>query len=92
MKILKKLILFLALLLAALVGTYLLVVQFNPSFGGDLSTQQRKDFQALKNFQKGTFVNRRAVPEPLTFSKFIELGYALSPPRSSMEDRPMTCQ
>ena len=76
MNILKKLILYLALLFAALVGTYLLVVQFTPSFGGDLSTQQRKDFQALGNFQKGTFVNRRAVPEPLTFSKFIELGYA----------------
>ena len=75
MKFLKNLILFFALTFAALICIYQLVIHFVPAFGGDLTTQQKTEYQQLNNFQKGKFVNRRAVPEPLNFSKFFTLSY-----------------
>lgn len=68
-------IVILALVLAGLFITYITVVSFTPSFGGDLSNEQQKAFEDYENFTKGKFNNRRAVPEKITFSKFMDLGY-----------------
>ena len=54
---------------------YLIVVRLVPSFGGDLSPQEKKAFSSYENFEGGKFVNRRNVPEKLSFRKFMELGY-----------------
>lgn len=54
---------------------YAVVVYTVPSFGGDLSSAQKKRFEKLSNFDNGKFTNRKNVPEKLSFSKFMKLGY-----------------
>jgi len=75
MKLLKKMTLIVASILIGIIGLYILVLNFTPSFGGDVSKTQKQEFEKLGNFQKGKFRNRKAVPEKLTFSKFIDIGY-----------------
>ena len=75
MKLFPKVLLFFLIAILGLFCIYLLVVRFVPSFGGDLTTDQKQAFSRLENFNSGTFVNRSSVPEKLSFSKFLELGY-----------------
>lgn len=63
------------LLVTAVAILYVVVVHSVPSFGGDLSNAQKQAFEKLSNFKAGKFSNRRDVPEKLSFSKFITLGY-----------------
>ena len=72
----KKLVLTTIILFSLLVLVYILVLNYVPSFGGDLTAQQKEKYADLENFNQGKFNNRRAVPEPLTFSKFFRLGHA----------------
>lgn len=75
MKLFPKVLLFFLIAILGLFCIYLLVVRLVPSFGGDLTSDQKQAFSRLENFNKGTFVNRRNVPEKLSFSKFLDLGY-----------------
>ena len=55
---------------------YITTIKLYPSFGGDLTSNQKVQFEQFKNFENGQFKNRRSVPEnTLTFSKKLELGY-----------------
>ena len=63
-------------IILGLILVYLLVVNFVPSFGGDLSADQRTEFTKLENFADGKFKNRLNVPEKVSLSKFFELSYA----------------
>ena len=71
----KKIVVFFITLVAGLFFLYLVVISFIPSFGGDLSPAQKIDFKQYKNFKKGKFINKKGVPEPLTLTKFFDLGY-----------------
>ena len=64
------------LILTAVAVLYAVVIKTVPSFGGDLSGVQKKRFEKLSNFENGKFTNRKNVPEKLSFSKFMTLGYA----------------
>ena len=66
---------FLSLILLLLVA-YAVVIQYAPSFGGDLTAQQKKEFEHLQNFDQGKFRNAKDVPKPLTFKETLKLGYA----------------
>ncbi len=54
---------------------YIIVVNYYPSFGDDLTDIQKEEFKKFKNFKDGKFINRLDVPEKLTFNKFLDLGY-----------------
>ena len=71
----KKIVVFFITLVAGLFFLYLVVISFIPSFGGDLIPAQKIDFKQYKNFKKGKFINKKGVPEPLTLTKFFDLGY-----------------
>jgi uncharacterized membrane protein SpoIIM required for sporulation len=75
MKILKKIMIFLFSIIIIFIVVYVITVKLYPSFGGDLTSNQKVQFEQFKNFENGKFKNRRSVPERLTFSKFFELGY-----------------
>ena len=66
---------FLFSIVILLVAVYIITVELYPSFGGDLTAAQKDEFEQYQNFKNGQFKNRRAVPEKLSFSKFVELGY-----------------
>ena len=75
MKILKKIMIFLFTIITIFIVVYVTTIKLYPSFGGDLTSNQKVQFEQYKNFENGQFKNRRSVPEELTFSKFFELGY-----------------
>lgn len=54
---------------------YIIVVNYYPSFGDDLTDIQKEEFKKFKNFKDGKFINRLDVPEKLTFNRFLDLGY-----------------
>lgn len=67
--------LFLLLCLVGLLLAYMIVVTYYPSFGGDVTKTQKEKFEPLENFTNGKFINRKDVPEKLTLSKFLDIGY-----------------
>ena len=75
MKTIKKIMLGVLFLVTAVAILYAVVVHTVPSFGGDLSNAQKQELEKLSNFKGGKFSNRRDVPEKLSFSKFMTLGY-----------------
>ena len=50
MKLFPKVLLFFLIAILGLFCIYLLVVRFVPSFGGDLTTDQKQAFSRLENF------------------------------------------
>lgn len=75
MRKINSMIIFIIILVVGMLLTYFVIVSFTPSFGADLSTKQKNLFKKYENFAQGKFNNRKAVPEKITFSRFIELGY-----------------
>ena len=67
MKILKKIMIFLFLIITIFIVVYATTIKLYPSFGGDLTSNQKVQFEQYKNFENGQFKNRRSVPEELTF-------------------------
>ena len=52
-----------------------IVMQVAPSFGGDLTSNQKSLFEQLENFNQGKFRNRQDVPKQPGFKKTLELAY-----------------
>lgn len=73
-EMLKKTMLILLICLLVLFLIYAITVRCYPSFGGDVTAMQKAQFEKLQNFKNGKFVNRKDVPEKLTFTKFIHLA------------------
>jgi len=69
MKILKKIMIFLFSIITIFIVVSVATVKLYPSFGGDLTSSQKVQFEQYKNFENGQFKNRKSVPEKLTFSK-----------------------
>ena len=62
--------------LAVLVSVaYMLFINFNPSFGGDLSEEDKSVYEKLENFEDGVFKNRFDVPKTLGFGEMLKLAY-----------------
>ncbi|WP_299537318.1 MBL fold metallo-hydrolase [Ulvibacterium sp.] len=61
------------LILTAILG-YLAFVKFYPAFGGDVSASLKKQYEKSKNFKNGQFVNKKDVPEDLSFTETLKLA------------------
>ena len=70
MKILKKIMIFLFFNNHNFIVVYITTIKLYPSFGGDLTSNQKVQFEQFKNFENGQFKNRRSLPEKLTFQSF----------------------
>ena len=63
------------LLIGILVITYLVFTNFYPSFGGDISKEQKISYQNSKQFKDGKFNNSNPVPKDLSFLETVKLAY-----------------
>lgn len=52
---------------------YFLFVNFYPSFGGDITKEQKKEYAKSVNFKDGRFVNINNVPKDLGFTETLSL-------------------
>ncbi len=57
-----------------LIIAYFLFVNFYPSFGGDISKEQKLEFAKSDNYRNGQFVNKKDVPKDLSFSETLSLA------------------
>ena len=62
-KIIKRMFLSLIGLVVVLIISYFAFVNYYPSFGGDASEEQKKEYQASSQFKNGKFVNQIDVPK-----------------------------
>ncbi len=67
-------LLFLVLITVVLIASYLLFVNFYPSFGGDVSKQRKEQYADSKNFKDGKFVNEKDVPKDPSFSEMLAMS------------------
>ncbi len=74
-KYLKKVLVTIVFLIAALVIAYLLFVNFYPSFGGNVSKELQKQYAKSPNYRDGKFVNIKDVPKDLSFGETVKLAY-----------------
>lgn len=52
---------------------YFLFVNFYPSFGGDVSEEQKIAYSKSDNYEDGKFVNKKDVPKDLSFAETLSL-------------------
>jgi L-ascorbate metabolism protein UlaG (beta-lactamase superfamily) len=57
-----------------LILVYFLFVNFYPSFGGDVSKEQKIAYSKSVNYKEGQFVNKRDVPKDLSFGETLSLA------------------
>ncbi|CAM4339372.1 MBL fold metallo-hydrolase [Zobellia nedashkovskayae] len=74
-KILKKVLLTVVVLIGVLVIAYVLFNNFYPSFGGDVTKERQQAYEQSEQFKEGIFINKKAVPKDLSFSKSLDLAY-----------------
>ncbi|WP_149303684.1 MBL fold metallo-hydrolase [Pareuzebyella sediminis] len=53
---------------------YILFVNFYPSFGGDISKERQDELSESINYKDGQFVNKKDVPEELSFMETLKLA------------------
>ena len=75
MKILRTMFIGIGALLGGFVLLVWVVMSVAPSFGGDLSQDQKRAFESLENFDQGKFRNRQEVPKQPGVKKTLELAY-----------------
>ena len=75
MKIIRSMFLGIIALLLGFVVLVWTVMKVAPSFGGDLTQNQKTQFEQLSNFDQGKFRNRQDVPKQPGFKKTMELAY-----------------
>ncbi len=57
-----------------LILTYFLFISFYPSFGGDVSKEQKLSYSKSENYRNGQFVNKEDVPKELSFGETLALA------------------
>lgn len=62
-------------LVGILAIAYLLFVNYYPSFGGNVSAEQKKEYAKSPNYKDGKFVNKKDVPKNLSFGETVKLAY-----------------
>lgn len=63
------------IIIALLVITYLVFTNFYPSFGGDISKEQKEVYAKSEQFNNGKFNNTNSVPKDLSASETAKLAY-----------------
>tara|TARA_R110002111_G_scaffold110212_6_gene169588 strand:+ start:16946 stop:18079 length:1134 start_codon:yes stop_codon:yes gene_type:complete len=74
-KILKRIMIIALIIIAFLIVTFFAFTNFYPSFGGDVSKQQKLIYQESEQFKNGKFNNTNPVPKDLSFSETAQLAY-----------------
>ena len=64
----------LIILIGVLFISYLLFVNYYPSFGGDVSKEFQAKYESSENYKDGAFVNQKNVPEDLSFSETLKIA------------------
>lgn len=75
-KILKRIMITTLIIIGLLVITYFAFTNFYPSFGGDVSKEQKAVYAKSEQFKDGKFNNTNPVPKDLSFSETMKLVYA----------------
>ena len=65
---------FILILIAALVVSYYLFVNFYPSFGGDVSKDRQDTYATSTQFEKGKFVNTNPVQLDMSFGQMLSIS------------------
>ncbi|MEK6155450.1 MBL fold metallo-hydrolase [Flavobacteriaceae bacterium 3-367] len=73
-KYIKRMLLVLVTLSVLAVIGYLLFVSYYPSFGGDVSKELQTKYSSSENYKNGAFVNRKNVPEDLSFWETVKIA------------------
>ncbi|RDY60764.1 MBL fold metallo-hydrolase [Flagellimonas nanhaiensis] len=60
-------------LIGILILAYFLFVNFNPSFGGDVSDERKQQYASSKQFGEGIFKNTEDVPKDPSFSELLTM-------------------
>ena len=63
------------IIISILILVYLAFTNFYPSFGGDITKEQKVVFQKSQQFNDGKFRNTNPVPKDLSFSETMRLAY-----------------
>lgn len=74
LKYIKRMLLVLVTLSVLAVIGYLLFVSYYPSFGGDVSKELQTKYNSSENYKNGAFVNRKNVPEDLSFWETLKIA------------------
>ncbi|OSY86941.1 membrane protein [Tenacibaculum holothuriorum] len=61
-------------LIGILIISYLLVVNFYPSFGGDVTKELQQQYSTSVNFKDGKFANKTGVPKDPSFSEILKIS------------------
>lgn len=62
-------------MIGVLIIAYLAFTNFYPSFGGDVSKEQKIAYQQSNQFKGGKFNNEKDVPKELSFTETVKLAY-----------------
>lgn len=73
-KIVKRVLLSIAILIVSLTIAYFTFVNFYPTFGGDVSDERKAQYQTSKQFKDGIFVNVKDVPKDPSFSEMLTIS------------------
>ncbi|WP_317167653.1 MBL fold metallo-hydrolase [Flagellimonas sp. HSM57] len=66
-KYFKRMLLTVLSIIGILIVTYVIFVNFYPSFGGKITKELQKEYAQSKNYKKKQFVNEKDVPKNLSF-------------------------
>ncbi|WP_299100270.1 MBL fold metallo-hydrolase [uncultured Winogradskyella sp.] len=74
-KILKRIMITTLIIIGLLVTAYFAFTNYYPSFGGDVSKEQKAIYSKSEQFRDGKFNNTNPVPKELSFSETMKLVY-----------------
>ncbi len=75
LKVLKKIVVYLTIVIGLLFIAYLAFTNLYPSFGGDVTEKRALLYQQSQQYKDGKFNNKKAVPKELTFTETLKLAY-----------------
>ncbi|MGY6650166.1 MBL fold metallo-hydrolase [Wenyingzhuangia sp. IMCC45574] len=70
----KTMVIFLFIIVGLVIG-YFLFTNYYPSFGGDISSEQKEIFKTSHQYKEGKFNNTNPVPKELSFMETLKLAY-----------------
>ena len=73
-KYIKRMIVVLGIIIAILLITVVLFINFSPAFGGDISKEQQLEYTKSENFKNDVFVNKKKVDLDASFGKILAMS------------------
>lgn len=74
-KTFKKMLIAILSLIGILLIVYFLIMNFYPTFGGDVSKERQKQYETSEQFNNGKFKNKINAPKNLSFGETLKLAY-----------------